>query len=109
MARRRYARTRTIYRKAKRAYSRRSGGLLGGAMKGVLGGAVGGAVGNFIPPNAFYGVGRGVPYLAGGFVSGSPVLKTLGWYHIGAGVVSNFMGGGGNVQSAGNGAGMFWE
>jgi len=98
MARRRsYARTRTVYRKAKRAYTKRGGGMKQ-ILDGVLAGVGGQLAGNYIG-----GWGAPIATTAVGMFRNNSTLKTIGGLQIGgmiAGMIP-FIGGGGNGTNGG--------
>lgn len=93
MARRRYSRTRTVYRTAKRAYSKRNGGGTKQILDGVLAGVGGQLAGKYIG-----GWGAPIATLGIGMFRNNTTLKTLGGLQVGnmiAGMIP-FIGTGGN-------------
>jgi len=98
--RRRYTRTRTVYRKARRGYRSRKG-LLSGNIGNIFWGAAAGAASGFIPQV----VGKWTnpaAFIAGGYLLKKPALMSVGGYELGKMLIS-----GNGVMKAGNNG--FWE
>lgn len=98
MAKRRsYARTRTVYRKAKRGYRARKG-LLGGSMNNVLWGGIAGVLSSFIPSNlpVVGKFGKPVVLGAGGYILKKPALLTCAGYELGKTLITSGLGMNGN-------------
>jgi hypothetical protein len=103
MARRRrtYPRTRTVYRKARRAYRSRKS-FLGGSMKHIVWGAGAGVASNFIPQ--FFGKWTNPVVFGGaGILLKKPDLVTVAGYELGKGLLGSIGAG------TGAGGGSFWE
>ena len=91
MARRK---TRTVYRKAKRTYSRARSGLLSmGTFSPVIAGALGGAAGN-LAGNYLGGYGKPIAHIGVGYFMKDKALMTIAGMELG----SMFFGGNGVSQ-----------
>lgn len=86
--RRRYARARRTYRKA-RGFG--GGGIVGNVVDGVLTGAVQG----MIPNDALMGYGDSLAPIAIGWFRKNKTLQTIGGYQLGLKIASSMTGGGG--------------
>ena len=94
MARRRsYARTRTVYRKARRTYRRSRGFGKGGMVGNIIDGAITGAIQGIIPDNALYGFGDTAAILGVGWFRKNATLQTIGGYQLGLKLASKMAGG----------------
>lgn len=94
---RRYTRTRTVYRTVRS----RSRSLFGaGAFKNILNGVIGGAVIGFVPDDAVFGFGDALALSGIGWFTGDRTLQTLGGMMLGEKLLGRFPGGG---SSSGDG------
>lgn len=92
------SKTRTVYRYAKRGYSRRKG-LLSGNMGNIVWGAGLGAVSGFIP-NFLGGWTKPVIFGAGGYLLKKPAMLTVAGYEAGKTLMGT-LGGQNSFQNGG--------